>query len=237
MPTTQWSLIERLNGTDPTQSRAALEDLCSAYHYPLYCLIRRHGLSHHDAEDVLHDFFLKLLRNESFGLADSDKGRLRSFLLVALKRFLATWHHDQLRHARREISIQAMAVLAGAESRFELDESANHESPDVLFDRQWGIELMNQVMCRLESDYIAKGKGHIFTILKPVLLTGGSLLDHDSTALASLLAMKPGTLRVTVVRLLQNYRQALRHEILQTVEGQEQASAEFNFLLTCFNKA
>ena len=56
MPTTQWTLVARLNSGDAEHARAALDELCRAYHYPLYCQIRRRGLDHHDAEDALHDF-------------------------------------------------------------------------------------------------------------------------------------------------------------------------------------
>ena len=114
MPTTHWSLIARLKGVDTEQARMALDELCRAYHYPLYCYIRRRGLPHHDADDVLHEFLAKLLRLDTFGVADAEKGRLRSFLLVALRRFLNTWHKDQQKRREREISQEAIAAIAEA---------------------------------------------------------------------------------------------------------------------------
>lgn len=236
MPTTQWSLIERLKSPDPGLARTALDVLCRAYHYPLYCQIRRHGFSHHDAEDLLHDFLAKLLRNDSFGLAESEKGRLRTYLRTALSRFLATRHERQQRVSRHEISIESLADLSAVEGRFELDESAHHESPDILFDRQWGVELMNQVMQRLRKQYEDKGNAALFSALQPVLFSGGSLVDHDSAALCSGLGMKPGALRAALLRLLQKYREALRHEVLQTVSHQDQAPSEFAFLMACFRQ-
>lgn len=102
---------------------AALDNLCAQYHYPLYCYIRRDGLDHHDAQDALHDFLAKLLRNDSFGAADSERGRLRTFLLTALQRFLANWRRDQ-RHWVNEVGIDSALALAAAEDRFQSERFA-----------------------------------------------------------------------------------------------------------------
>ena len=99
-PTTQWSLIARLKSPDEATARRALDDLCTQYHFPLYCAIRHRGLAHHDAEDALHDFLAKLLRLDSFAGADAEKGRLRAFLGTALTRFLHNWHRDRAPLAR-----------------------------------------------------------------------------------------------------------------------------------------
>jgi len=234
MPTTQWSLIARLKAGDEEQASAALDELCRAYHYPLYCQIRRRGLSHHDAQDALHEFLCKLLRKEAFGIADAEKGRLRTFLLVALMRFLNSWQRDQQRQNAREISTEAIAVIAGAQERFELDEMAHEESPDRLYDRQWAQELMNQVMQRLGDRYQAKGKATLFDALRQVLLTGGSLTDHDGIQLAAQLSIRPGALRTALNRLLEDYRETLRREILQTLENREMAKAELELLMAAF---
>lgn len=231
MPTTQWSIISRLRGKDAVEANAALDVLCRAYHYPLYCQIRRRGLSHHDAEDALHEFFIKLLRLDTLGVADSEKGRLRTFLLVALRRFLANWQRDQQRHTRLEISTEALKDIAKSEERFQIDEAVHHESPDLLYDRQWAQELMRLVLQRLSESYTAKGRGKLFQALQPVLLSGGSLSDHDSGSLAAQLSMNPGALRTALHRMLEDFRTALRHEILQTVEDREMAKTEYEELM------
>jgi DNA-directed RNA polymerase specialized sigma24 family protein len=236
MPTTQWTLVARLNSGDAEHARAALDELCRAYHYPLYCQIRRWGLDHHDAEDALHDFLAKLLRNDSFGIADRDKGRLRTFLGTALQRFLSNWQRDLHSKHVREISREALAAIAEAEGRFEQDEAAHHESPDRLYDRQWATELMRLVMQHLRARYDAKGRVMLFDTLCPVLLSGGSLADHDSSQLAIQLNMRPGALRMALMRLLRDYQEALRQEILQTVDDSDMAKMEFEVLLAAFRR-
>lgn len=234
IPTTHWSLIERLKDGDPTQAGRALDELCRAYHYPLYCLIRRRGLPHHDAEDALHEFFSKLLRNDTFSAADAARGRLRCLLMTALQRFLNNWQRDQQKLQKKEISREAISAMAEAEGRFEMDEMAHQESPDRLYDRQWAVELMRLVMQRLRGRYEARGKAALFDTLRPVLLSGGSLTDHDGTQLALQLGIKPGALRTSLNRLLEHYREALREEVLQTVGDRDQAKAEYEELKAVF---
>ncbi|MEQ1932816.1 MAG: sigma-70 family RNA polymerase sigma factor, partial [Fimbriimonadaceae bacterium] len=102
-PVTQWSLFSRIRGGDERDAQRALNELCSQYHYPLYCYIRRRGLEHHDAQDALHDFLAKLLRNDSLKELREVDGKLRGFLGKALQRFLHNWHRDHA-NERAEIS-------------------------------------------------------------------------------------------------------------------------------------
>ena len=235
MPTTEWSLIARLREGNAAEAKAALDELCRAYHYPLYCQIRRRGLAHHDAEDVLHEFMMKLLRLDTFGIADAEKGRLRTFLIVALRRFLATWQRSTQRQREREISQESLSVIAGAEERFEKDTAAHHESPDRLYDRQWAQELMRHVLEKLRLQYARKCREELFDARRPALLAGGNLAGYyDTNALAESLGVRPGALRTAFHRLLEDFREALRSEILQTVETREMAKAEYEELMAVF---
>src|SRR5277367_6798297 len=87
-PATRWSVVLRARSTDPAAD-AALAELCRMYWRPVYSFLRRQGNSAHDAEDLTQGFFVMLLGQESFARVDEARGRLRSFLLVALKRFAA----------------------------------------------------------------------------------------------------------------------------------------------------
>lgn len=235
LPTTQWTLIARLHSGDPQKVRKALDELCSQYHYPLYCFIRRKGLDHHDAQDALHDFLAKFLRNDSFGAADSDKGRLRTFLLTALQRFIINWHEGQ-RHREHEFNIDAEAALAGSEQRYQQEHFTDDDAPDRIFERKWAQELMTAVMRRVGARYAADGKRALFEALRPVLLAGGSLRDSDSTALAASLDMTSGALRTALRRLLDDYREELKAEIAQTIDDPAEVNEEFKRLALAFSR-
>lgn len=234
-PTTHWTRIARLRGTDAVEARRALDELVEQYHFPLYCAIRCRGLAHHDAEDALHDFLAKLLRLNSFADADAVKGRLRAYLGTALSRFLANWHRDHAAQAR-EVSLDAPLYDEKNERRYQSERFPNHETPDRLFDRQWARELLTRVLQQLESQYAEHGKSAIFTALAPVLMRGGSLRDEDASALAAQLGINVSLLRTRLHRFLKDYRVLLEAEVFQTVSSREEVEAEIAYLQASFRK-
>ena len=72
--------------------------LCENYWFPLYAFVRRAGHAADDARDLTQEFFLRLLAKNSVAAADRQRGRFRSFLLGAMKHFLA---NQQRRQGRR----------------------------------------------------------------------------------------------------------------------------------------
>ena len=233
-PTTHWTLIARLKSADAETVRRALDDLCAQYRFPLYCVIRHHGLAHHDAEDALHDFLAKLLRLGTFAAADPEKGRLRAFLCAALGRFLANWHRDHAPQAR-EVSIHAPGT-DDHEQSYRTEHFPDHETPERLFDRQWARDLLTRVLTRLAADYAEREKRAVFTTLSPVLQAGGSLRGEDTARLAAALGLTEAALRKTNQRFLQDYRRLLEEEVFQTVGSREEVDAEITHLQSAFRK-
>ena len=74
-------------------SEEALEMLCRTYWRPLYGFLRRHGLGREEAQDLIQEFFARLLEHRNLDTVRREKGRLRSYLLVSLKHFLASERH------------------------------------------------------------------------------------------------------------------------------------------------
>lgn len=88
-PHTRWSVVLAARHDSSPQSAAALETICRSYWYPLYAYVRRCGHSPHDAQDLTQEFFAQLLKKRWLDTADRDKGKLRTFLIVALKKIMA----------------------------------------------------------------------------------------------------------------------------------------------------
>ena len=233
-PATRWSLIARVRGSDDSAARAAIEELCAQYHYPLYCYVRRHGLAHHDAQDALHDFFAKLLRLEAFANADADRGRLRTFLATSLQRFLINWHSARP-HRQRECSIDE-TELEEDEERYRHEQFRDDETPARHFERKWAHELLEEVLRRLGENYTARGKASLFTLLRPVIMAGGSLRGEDPARLAANLDMNEGALRVALTRLLADFRTTLEAVVLETVPSPAEVQDEISHLLGVFRK-
>src|SRR5881227_975059 len=90
--TTHWSVVLEAQGQSPAAERA-LEILCRTYWRPLYGFARRQGLTREEAQDLIQEFFARLLEHRNLDTVRRERGRLRSCLLVSLRRFLATEQH------------------------------------------------------------------------------------------------------------------------------------------------
>jgi RNA polymerase sigma-70 factor (ECF subfamily) len=167
--TTHWSVVLTAGGSDTTRARDTLARLCQTYWYPLYAYIRRRGHSSHDAQDLTQAFFAQLLERQSLAAADPERGRFRSFLLGAMNHFLVNeW---QKAHAqKRGGGSQTLSLdLAAAEERFDL-EPADNSTPNRVFEKQWAMTLLGEVLNRLDAEYRREGKGGLFAALKQTLM-------------------------------------------------------------------
>jgi DNA-directed RNA polymerase specialized sigma24 family protein len=231
LPATQWTLIARLRHGDAQDAQRALDELINQYRYPLYCYLRRRGYNHHDADDILQDFLMKLLRNESFNSADSSKGRLRCMLHVSLERFVISW--EQLhKHRRKEFSIhqEAPGQDSEAERRYQHEHFDSHETPDQIYGRKWTLTLLGSALNRVGEMYQSRGKEKLFKVLRPILMDGGSLRGEDGPRLAEEAGLNYGALRTALMRMLGDYQEALHQEILHTVEDPAAAKEELEHL-------
>ena len=99
-PATRWSWIVTSRQGGTPEGRAALAELCRAYWYPIYALIRRKGHSANDAADLTQDYFARLIEGGLLTAADPDKGRFRAFLQVDCRYFMAD-ERDRQRARKR----------------------------------------------------------------------------------------------------------------------------------------
>src|SRR4030095_14930648 len=93
---TRWTLILRARGETP-EARAALSELCEAYYAPVLRFLCREGRKEDEARELAQDFFARVLAGSGFDEADPERGRFRSYVLGALKHFLA----DRRKHEQR----------------------------------------------------------------------------------------------------------------------------------------
>lgn len=209
----------------------ALEKLCRSYWYPLYAFARRSGRSPADAEDLTQGFFARLLEKDYLQSAAQELGRFRTFLLVALKRFMANEWDRQ--HAQRrggfvpQISIdQVMAEswLAG--------EPADEDQPDRLFDRHWAVTLLDRAMSQLRQEYIESGRAKLLEQLQGTLTQAETVLPYKE--IAARLNLTEAAVKMAAMRLRARYRDLLRNEIAQTVSGPEEVDQEIKHLFSAF---
>src|SRR6266496_2252950 len=86
--TTHWSVVLEAQSESPV-AQEALEKLCRGYWRPIYGFVQRQGIGPEEAKDITQGFFADLLEHKSLAAVRKEKGRFRSYLLGALKYFLA----------------------------------------------------------------------------------------------------------------------------------------------------
>lgn len=231
-PPTCWTRVLAAARADTPRAQAALAELCQSYWYPLYAYARRRGHAPEDAEDFTQAFFAHFLGKDRLAAADRTRGRFRSFLLAAMKHFLADEWDKSLalkRGARRVVSLDAEL----AESRFSA-EPHDDDSPDRMFDRQWALLVLETVMRKLHEDYVARGQGALFDELRFCLTGDRSALPYSDIAVR--LGVTEGAVKVAVHRVRQRYRAKLREEIAQTVDSENDVEEELRFLFRALSR-
>jgi RNA polymerase sigma-70 factor (ECF subfamily) len=214
---------------DTPKARAALEKLCRIYWYPLYAYVRRRGYSAHDSQDLTQEFFAQLLERQSLARANPEMGRFRSFILKAINNFLANeW--KKARAKKRGGGYQAFSMdLAAAEERFDL-EPADNSTPDKIFEKQWALALLDEVLNRLEAEYQREGKNELFSTLRQTLM--GARETQPYTELATKLSMNEGAIKMAVHRLRKRYRELVRVEIANTLDHLQDIEEEMRHLFS-----
>lgn len=232
--TTHWSLIgaAKPNEASQTRAREALEELCRMYWYPLYAFVRSRGYSADDAQDLTQAFFTRIIETSGFSSADRKRGRFRSYLLGAMKHFLANeWHRTKTQKRGGRVQFIEFDAL-DPEARYT-GASASSDDPDHLFDREWALQIITGALQTLRDEMAKAGKSDQFEALK------GNLTGEDESPrnqIATKLGMSEGAVKVAVHRLRQRYRILLRDAIAQTVDNEADLDDEMRYLIAVLRK-
>ena len=134
--TTHWSVVLTAQSGSPAAD-SALETLCRAYWKPLFAFVRREGYRFEEVEDLTQEFFAQLLERRDFDAVRREKGRLRSYLLVSLKHFLANERDrsQAIKRGRGERPISLDEIQADRRFALEPIESLTAEQ---IYERQLG---------------------------------------------------------------------------------------------------
>jgi RNA polymerase sigma factor (sigma-70 family) len=212
--TTHWSLVVAAGDRKSVRSDQALAKLCGDYWPPLYAFIRRSGYSVHDAQDLAQGFFARLLDKNYLQDADRERGRFRSFLLGAVKHFLANQHKADQAQKRGGGKLTLSLDFRPAEAAYQI-EPVELQTPERLFEQQWALLLLERVLQQLADEYVAAGKADQFALLREFLTAGPD--GRPYADVAPELGISEAAVKMAVHRLRKRYRQLLREEIGQTV--------------------
>lgn len=226
---TRWSVVLLAGETQSPDSDYALEKLCQAYWYPLYVFVRRRGHTEHEAQDLTQEFFCRLIERRMLRSVDQRKGKFRSFLLAAMKNFLANeWDRSQAQKrggGQPHFSLDAET----AEERYKLEPVHFDLAPETAYDQRWAQAVIERVMSRLRAEFEAAGKKSRFDELKTFLTAESDAGPYAEVG--SRLGLSEQAVKGAVFRLRQRFRELFREEIAQTLADPSELEGEIRHLL------
>jgi DNA-directed RNA polymerase specialized sigma24 family protein len=228
-PTTSWSLVLAAAANPTPHSRGSLATLCRAYWQPIYAFVRRKGYDRDQAQDLTQAFFAVVLEKNYLGDADRERGRFRTFLVIALKHFLANeWDKEHaLKRGGGQIAVPIDPLGADA---WYAPQAVEQQTPENLFERCWAVSLLERVMEKLRLEFAAEGRAEYFNKLSFLLQSRAA--PNSYAALSAELGVSQGALRVALHRMRRRYMDLLRAEIAETVLSVDQIDEEIRFLMS-----
>ena len=212
-PETRWSVVRQAALPDAAASGDALAELCHIYWVPIYAYLRRLGFSNHDAEDHTQEFLSFVLARDLLPKAKASVGRMRSYLLGILKKFLSDIRKRNTAQkrggGRRPLAIDADL----AESRI-LQGTSAELTPEQAYELHWALTVLEASVGRIRETYRKKGNEQLFNLLAPCLQGGPDLPYREA---ARQLGMSESALKVAAHRLRLRYRQSIRGVIAATI--------------------
>jgi RNA polymerase sigma-70 factor (ECF subfamily) len=180
--------------------------------------------------NLVHGFFLFLLRSKAYAQTDRNKGKFRSFLLASIKHYLSD-ASDRERALKRGGQFEFVLLdeeLDAAEQFFASNSLAPSLDEDERYERRWAETLLARAMERLRVEFADGAKARLFAALKPFLTGGLGLPDQSATAAE--LGIPVETLRSHLSRLRARYRALLREEVASTIAVADDVEEELRHL-------
>jgi len=213
--TTHWSKVLTAGNMQSSQASEALSILCQSYWSPLYSYIRRQGYGRADAQDLTQAFFAKMLGKNFWVRADPQRGRFRSFLLTALRHYLAD-ENDRARTVKRGGGLTFISIDTEiGEAHFKEALSYNLSS-EQQFERQWAYSVLENARQKLRQECFASGKLELYDKVSLIDGKGESSLSY--AVIAQQLGTTVSAIKSAVYRLRERYGELVRKEIEHTVK-------------------
>jgi RNA polymerase sigma factor (sigma-70 family) len=198
---TIWTTISSAHEPGP-KSQAAMEELVGRYHDAVTRYIYLKVRDKHLADEVLQEFWTKLLTGKLAG-ADKSKGRFRDYLRTVLHRLII----DHFRTKKLQ-SLPPGDLL-------------DWSRPDEDFDRVWREAVINRVWSRLETYQATTPKNRYATVLQLRRDYPKASIDEISEKLGELTRMKvrPEAFRKNLQRARAKFIELLIQELRETIHS------------------
>ena len=180
-----------------------------------------------DAEDLTQEFFRLVIERNYLNVADANRGKLRSFLLAAIKNFMA----DQRKASNAQKRGGGKTIISldqkTAEDRY-LIEPTHEETPEAIFEKRLAQNLLEMIMQKLRSTYDELGKSDLFDALHHFMEWNSAEGSYGEAS--SKLGISESNVRVSVFRMRKRFGELLRAQIAETVSSPEEIASELQHM-------
>ena len=227
--TTHWSIV--LSARDPASPLAteALEKLCRTYWYPIYLYLRREGEDDATAKDLTQGFFARMLERNDLAQVQREKGKFRSFLLAALKHYVA----DEWDKARALKRGGGHAIISFDDTTFDDRyrlEPVDAMDAEKLYERRWALTLLEHARVRVREEYLKAGKAELYDRLNA--LESREQNAPSYAKLAAELELTESAVKSACFRMRRRYRELVREEVANTLDNPAEVDAEITYLIS-----
>lgn len=224
--TTQWSCILNARTKDETRRKLILDDLITTYWRPVYCYLRHKGFDNETAKDLTQDFFSEIVLGRNLVLqADQSKGKFRTFLLVALERFVVS----NLRFmGRLKRGGQAQVMKLESDDLANLDQAASGPDPSFAFCHAWATQILEQVLVELEEEYPSTERADYWEIFRLKILDPifTNINGPSYEELSERFAVGNKSTTANIVTTVKRRFQTIMKRYLRDLAGSEAAAEE-----------
>ena len=235
--TTHWSVIEDVGLSEDEKNRSLIGLLIETYWKPVYCYLRRRGYGNEEAKDLTQGFFQEVvLGRKLIEKAEQTKGRFRSFLLVALNRYVIDIQDEQ--SAQKRIPKNKLVSLDRIVS-LDLPEPIAKLEPEDSFNYTWVSVLLEHILEEVRSKCFEEGKTihwNVFNdrILQPMIENTAAPTMREICDKYSIEdGIKASNMIVTVKR---RFQEELKRQFRKSVISDRQVSDELDDIV-CFLSA
>ncbi len=221
--TTHWSLVEQAGS-----GQAMIGPLLDRYWKPVYCYLRRKGYGNEDAKDLTQGFFQEIvLGHHLIEKADQSKGRFRSYLLVALDRYLINVRDKQ--NAGKRIPDDRVAPLEAMDLS-ELPPAVAGLDAEASFNYAWVTTLLEQALELVERGCRQDGLDTHWQLFRDRILQ--PILEAAAPPSLAILCERygienPARASNMIITVKRRFQTTLHGQLRRLVASDEQVREEF----------
>jgi DNA-directed RNA polymerase specialized sigma24 family protein len=208
-PTTRYSIVRGLIGSDAIQRRCAVGAVAEVYREPMCAYIRvRYGVSPDEAEELAQGFLASVACHGALDQYDASRGRFRTYLRLCIDSYVGHVHQAACR-VKRGGGLRAIPL----EEADDKDLVAK-EDVDATLEREWA-----RAVCRIALETVrrrldARGRGIVYDVFlrydvaaaaakpRPTYQAIASELGISSTQVTNYLAAARREFRASVLEHL-----------------------------------